>query len=229
MIRPAVRRHLALLLAATALAGAATAHAADSPDEAMRAARARWAASKHGPMLERLIPPYLEPSGLPEPRSAGARLTARYCVQCHNLASPAMHHAEKWPAIVQRMLPRMEGRGNMGGLMHDLMAGVSAPTVEETATLVAYLQKHAQKKVDPADLPEAGRTRAWESYTQACAQCHALPDPRRHTRAAWPAVVARMERNMQWMNRVVGSRHEPREPQYRADEIVAYLQRHARR
>jgi hypothetical protein len=37
-----------------------------------------------------------------------------------------------------------------------------------------------------------------------------------------------MERNMQWMNRVVGSQRDPREPQLRIDEIVRFLQRHAR-
>jgi hypothetical protein len=43
----------------------------------------------------------------------------------------------------------------------------------------------------------------------ACRQCHVLPDPRRHTASEWPAVVARMEKNMEWMNRVVGNRDEP--------------------
>ncbi len=195
----------------------------------MRAARERWQKSPHGEMLTRIIPPYLEPSGLPEPGSMGARLTARYCVQCHNLASPAMHHAEKWPAIVERMLPRMQGRGNMGPLMQGLMTDTEAPTPADVRSLVAYLQKHGQLRIEPEALPEAGRSRAWTSYTQACGQCHTLPDPRRHTRDEWPAVVARMEKNMQWMNRVIGSKADPREPQYRSDEIVSYLQKHARR
>jgi hypothetical protein len=38
-----------------------------------------------------------------------------------------------------------------------------------------------------------------------------------------------MERNMAWMNRVSGSQRNPQEPQYRTEEIVAYLQRHAQR
>lgn len=202
---------------------------ASDPDAPMRAARERWQKSPHGEMLARIIPPYLEPSRLPEPASVGARLTARYCVQCHNLASPAMHHAEKWPAIVERMLPRMQGRGNLGPLMQGLMADIEEPTPADVRNLTAYLQKHGQARVDPDALPEAGRSRAWTSYTQACAQCHALPDPQRHTRGEWPAVVVRMEKNMQWMNRVIGSKADPREPQYRSDEIVGYLQKHARR
>ena len=140
-----------------------------------------------------------------------------------------MHHGEKWPAIVERMLPRMRGRGNLGPLMHGLMADMQAPTPAEVKNLVVYLQKHAQARIEADTLPEAGRSRAWTSYTQACGQCHTLPDPQRHSRGEWPAVVARMEKNMQWMNRVIGSKSDPREPQYRSEEIVGYLQKHARR
>lgn len=200
-----------------------------SADAEMRAARARWQTIPHGEMLARIIPPYLEPSRLPEPGSAGAHLAARYCVQCHNLASPAMHHAEKWPEIVLRMLPRMQGRGNRGSLMRELMVDLRSPEPVEVRILVAYLQKHAQSAVDPDALPEAGRSSAWSSYNRACTQCHTLPDPRRHTREEWPAVLARMEKNMQWMNRVTGSKPDPQEPQYRGDEILGYLQRYARR
>jgi hypothetical protein len=191
-------------------------------------AQRRWAESPHGPMLERILPPTFQPSELPEPGSPGAALTLRYCVQCHNVPNPAMHHAAKWPAIVERMVDRMEGRGNMGELMADMMAGVRAPATEETATLVAYLQKHAQKPLDPARYPEAFQ-RSGEAFRLACNQCHVLPDPRRHTAAEWRAVVARMQENMQWMNRVVGSRPIPGEPQLRVEEINAFLAKYARR
>ncbi|MGE5792342.1 MAG: hypothetical protein ACM36B_06605, partial [Bacteroidota bacterium] len=59
--------------------------------------------------------------------------------------------------------------------------------------------------------------------------CHVLPDPRRHTVAEWPAVVARMEQNMAWMNRIVGTRRDPTEPQLRLDEIIGFLQKYARK
>ena len=180
-------------------------------------------------MLKRLLPPGIEAHHLPEPKSPGARLTVRYCVQCHNLAPPAMHHAGKWPQIVARMTPRMQGQGNMGTVMKDLMAGIEAPTDAETKIIVTYLQKHAQKNIEQSALPEAHKSRAWVSYTQACSQCHIAPDPKRHTRAEWPLVVARMEKNMEWMNRVVGSKADPREPQYAREEIIAYLQKYARR
>lgn len=209
---------------------AAAAVPAGEADQRVAAARARWEQSPHGEMLRRILPPTTTPAQLPAPQSRGARLTAQYCVQCHHLAPPAMHHAAKWPAIVERMLPRMAGRGNLGAVMQDLMAAVKVPSAEEAGVITAYLQRYAQQRIDTAALPEAGqKSRAWTSYVQACSQCHVAPDPQRHTRAAWPRVVVRMEHNMAWMNRVSGSQPDPREPQYRADEITAYLQRYARR
>lgn len=192
------------------------------------AARKRWAESPHGPLLERILPPGFEADMLPEPASRGARLTLRYCVQCHNLPNPAMHEARKWSPIVERMVLRMQGRGNMGQLMADMMAGVQAPDQEEANLLVAYLRKHAQKPLDPARYPEVNSP-AGESFRLACGQCHALPDPRRHTAEEWPAVVARMQKNMEWMNRVVGSKPIPGEPQLKTEDINAFLMRHARR
>jgi cytochrome c2 len=190
-------------------------------------AKKRWADSPHGPMLERLLPPTFSARQLPEPASAGAHLALRYCVQCHNLPNPAMHHAAKWPAIVQRMVLRMEGRGNMGTLMSEMMAGVEAPSAVETAALVGYLRKHAQKPLDPARYPEVFSP-SGEAFRLACNQCHVLPDPRRHTAREWPEVVARMQQNMEWMNRVVGSQPDPAEPQLRIDEINAFLRKYAR-
>jgi len=179
-------------------------------------------------MLERILPPTFDAAQLPEPDSRGARLTIAYCVQCHNLPNPAMHHAAKWPPIVQRMVVRMEGRGNMGKLMSEMMAGVSAPSADETKVLVAYLRRNAQRPLDPKRYPQVNAPEG-EAFRLACSQCHVLPDPQRHTAAEWPAVVARMQENMEWMNRVVGSKPIPGEPQLRVEEITAFLERHARR
>ena len=134
-------------IAACVLVSIGAATSAADPDAPMRAARERWQRSPHGEMLTRIIPPYLEPSGLPEPGSLGARLTTRYCVQCHNLASPAMHDAGKWPAIVGRMLPRMRGHGNMGPVQ-SLLAAVPVMMVSDVlkgfvqggGTLPAYMK-----------------------------------------------------------------------------------------
>ena len=190
-------------------------------------ARKRWAESPHGPMLERILPPTFEAGQLPERGSDGARLAVRYCVQCHNLPSPAMHHAAKWRTTVDRMVKRMEGRGNLGTLMAEMMAGVKAPSAEETKVLVAYFRKHSQRALDPKRYP-AVDTAAGEAFRVACNQCHVLPDPRRHTAREWRVVVARMQENMEWMNRVVGSKPAPREPRLRVEEILAFLEKHAR-
>ena len=191
-------------------------------------AHKRWAESPHGPLLERILPPSFEATQLPEPGSPGARLTIGYCVQCHNLANPAMHNAARWPSVVERMVKRMAGRGNLGGVMSEMMAGVKAPSAEETRTIVAYLRKHAQTPLDPARYPEVNAP-AGEAFRLACSQCHVLPDPQRHSVAEWRAVVARMQENMEWMNRVVGTKPVPGEPQLRVEEILAFLEKHARR
>jgi hypothetical protein len=195
-------------------------------------AKKRWETSPHGPMLERILPPTFEARQLPEAESPGARLALRYCVQCHNLPNPAMHHAEKWPAIVDRMVVRMEGRGNLGKLMAEMMAGVKAPAPEETQALIGYLQKNAQTPLDPRRYPEVNRP-SGEAFRLACNQCHVLPDPKRHTAQEWPVVVARMQENMEWMNRVVGTQpaldRAAGEPQLKVDEINAFLRKYARR
>lgn len=214
-----MRRFLVALLAL-----AASAAGADEIDDA----RKRWAESPHGPMLERILPPTFERRQLPEPRSKGAHLTLRYCIQCHNLPNPAMHDAKRWPSVIDRMVVRMRGKGNLGALMTEMMANVEAPTVDEQQILLAYFTRHAQKPLDETKVPEVLRP-SGESFRLACGQCHTLPDPKRYTAAQWPAVVARMRKNMEWMNRVVGSKPDPTEPQLLLDDINAFLARHARR
>jgi hypothetical protein len=122
----------------------------------------------------------------------------------------------------------MQGKGNLGQLMADMMAGVRSPSEEETRSIVAYLRKHAQKPIDPARYPDLFQA-AGEPFRLACNQCHTLPDPERYSAKQWPAVVARMQENMEWMNRVVGSKPIPGEPQLRVEEILAFLEKHARR
>jgi hypothetical protein len=209
-----------------ALAMATTAVAQDS-EQLVAQSKKRWADSPHGPMLERILPPTFDTAQLPDKESRGARLVVRYCVQCHNLPNPAMHHAAKWPSVFERMVVRMRGKGNMGELMYEMMAGVEAPTEYEAKQLLAYLRRNGQKPLDPKKYPEIFLPEG-QSFRLACEQCHVLPDPLRHTAAEWPAVVSRMERNMDWMNRVVGNQHPPDEPQLRIEEINAFLVKRAR-
>lgn len=224
MVSAMIARRLRLLSAAALLAATAS-HGADPPT--VEQARYLWAQSPHGRMLERILPRSIEPRQLPEPQSDGARLTARYCIQCHYLPNPQMHTAERWPPLVGRMVWRMRGRGNLGTLMKDMMAGVEAPTDAEVAVLTEYLEKHGQRAIDPAH--PALRTTAGQIYSIACSQCHALPDPRRHTAREWPAVVKRMQQHMAWSNTVVGVNALRTNPVLDTAQIVGLLQRHARR
>lgn len=216
-------RHRILLLIAALLASTA-APGADTPNAAT--IQYRWAHSPHGRMLERILPPSIQPAQLPEPESAGAHLAARYCVQCHYLPNPQMHTAARWRPIIERMVWRMRGEGNMGTLMKEMMADVQAPTDSEAATLAAYLEKHAQKEIDPGH--PALRTTAGQMYSIACSQCHALPDPQRHTAREWPQVVQRMRGHMAWANTVVGISELRTNPVLETTEIVRLLQHYAR-
>ena len=215
---------LALLSIAIAALAAATLAAADAPE--VERAQYLWSKSPHGRMLERILPPSIEPAQLPEPDSEGARLTARYCVQCHYLPSPQMHTAEKWNTIVVRMVWRMQGKGNLGALMKEMMESVQAPAEPEVAVLTRYLRKHGQKEMDPAD--PALKTEAGKMFGIACTQCHELPDPQRHTAREWPAVVQRMKRHIAWANTVVGPDYLKTTPVLETREIIRFLQRYAR-
>ena len=188
--------------------------------------RTVWAQHPHGAMMMRILPPSLEPRDLPDASAPGARLTARYCVQCHHLPSPQMHTVERWRSVVDRMVWRMRGNGNMGGVMKEMMSQVKAPSDDEVRTIKRYLETHAQRPIDPAH--PALRTPAGEIFTIACSQCHALPDPRRHTAREWPAVVERMKRHIAWANTVTGPPELRTSPELNTDEIVKLLQRHAR-
>lgn len=213
-----------LAAALSTVACVASAAAADSTEVAR--AKYLWSQSPHGKMLERILPRSIEPQQLPEPKSEGARLTARYCVQCHYLPNPPMHTANKWATIVVRMVWRMQGKGNLGVVMKEMMDSVQAPNEQEVAVLTAYLQKYGQKEMDPAS--PALKTEPGRMFSIACTQCHALPDPRRHTPREWPAVVERMKRHMAWANTVVGPDYLGTTPVLDTREIVRFLQRHAR-
>lgn len=228
-LRPTALWLAALALAACAapgMAASASSLETGNEDDGVTRAKHLWSQSPHGKMLERLLPPSIAPQQLPEPRSEGAQLTARYCVQCHYLPNPQMHTADKWTTTVVRMVWRMQGKGNLGVVMKEMMDNVQAPNEQETAALTAYLQQHGQKEMDPAH--PALRTEPGKMFSIACTQCHALPDPRRHTPREWPGVVDRMKRHMAWANTIVGPDSLRTIPVLDTGEIVRFLQRHAR-
>ncbi len=163
-------------------------------------------------MMSGVVPPGVKPSDLPAPGSEGAKLMAKYCVQCHNLPSPLMHSAVEWPGVAERMFQRMTMcarmsgmgmMGNMGGMgMMNGMMNIKAPSAKEEKIIISYLKEHSLKSIQPAALPSP-RGKGAILFAATCAQCHALPDPRQHPAQQWPQVVARMRKNMVVMGKTV--------------------------
>jgi cytochrome c2 len=157
-------------------------------------------------------PPGMSPEALPEPGSAGAQLVARFCAQCHDLPSPRFKTAPQWPLVLERMLAHMEHmRGGMMG-----MPPVAAPALDETNTLLAYLQAYAMRPAAPSELalgPQAQRA----VFVVTCSQCHTLPSPRLHPSDAWPGIVARMRAHMRHMGLAEPTPHAQ-------EQILRFLQ-----
>ncbi len=150
------------------------------------------------------LPPGMPADSLPEAGSAGARILAQFCTQCHALPSPSMHGAADWPGVTRRMWVRIDMMA--GGL------GVRIPSTAERAQLLTYLQHHALPVAER--LPDGvGR----ELFASACARCHVLVDPRMHSPPDWPVVVMRMRVNMAKMRMAQVSNAE-------AAQILSYLQ-----
>lgn len=163
------------------------------------------------------VPEGVSASELPQPGSRGARLTARYCSQCHGIPYPRRHTADDWDGTVRRMLRRMDHMARMRGMMRRGMMAVEAPSRAEADAIMSYLRQHAMPGAEPEALP-AGEGR--EDFRRACSRCHALPDPGQHTPEEWPGVVERMRQTMERMD-------VERISDAEADRIVRYLRRAA--
>lgn len=170
-------------------------------------------------MMGGQLPPGIAPQDLPDPQSEGARLLNNYCTQCHNLPGPGMHTAEEWPSVVDRMNQRMQMMGGHG-MMGMMMGSIEAPSESEVKAIVDYLQGHAQQPIDASRYSDLN-TPAGQAFQNTCSRCHALPDPKQHIADEWPVVVERMTRNMQTMGKPVPDKDT-------LQDIVAYLQRHAK-
>ncbi|MCL5024520.1 MAG: cytochrome c [Nitrospirae bacterium] len=75
----------------------------------------------------------VSPGTLPSPESKGAILFKETCSQCHALPDPAIHTAQEWNAVVERM------RGHMQAM------GRRVITDQERTEIVAYLSNNARK------------------------------------------------------------------------------------
>lgn len=164
-------------------------------------------------MMGAQLPLGLDPEHLPEPRSKGAQLFARYCTQCHELPGPGLHTADEWSSVVERMNRRMR---MMSGMMRD----IEAPDNDEFRTLLAYLQQHAQMPIDRARYTDLSAP-AGKLFEATCSQCHILPDPRQHTTNEWQGVVERMTQNMKAMDK-------PLPDQATLKTVIEFLQTHAK-
>lgn len=167
-------------------------------------------------MMRGLVPPPgMTPEALPDSDSPGAKLVARFCVQCHDLPSPRYKTADQWPLVFDRMLGRMRmmsgemmggmmGGGMMGGGMMGggMMMGMrlEAPDAAEANALLEYLQGHAMREARPEELV-AGNSADRTVFRRTCSQCHVLPSPSMQTHETWPGIVARMQVNERMMAR----------------------------
>jgi len=185
-----------------------------------------WETSEHGRMLKRILPPGPPAEKLPQAGSHGARLLEQYCVQCHYLPDPRMHSPEHWPQVVERMVRRMRGEGNLGPQMKELMQDIAAPDDNETTALIEYLQRHGQQPIDGSRYADL-YTPEGRAFSQACSQCHTLPDPQRHTAQEWPEVVERMKKHLLWVGVVSSNRAVGNPSQFSAEEILHFLKRNS--
>ncbi len=137
-----------------------------------------------------IMPPDMSPALLPEPASQGALALQRYCVQCHYLTGPGRHTREEWTDVLRRMDTLM----GVSSFYRGLLGPVAMPDAREKAALVAYLERHALRALPPpaGTTPPVGAERA---YRAICGDCHAVPNPRAYAEAAWPALLAKMDRH----------------------------------
>lgn len=169
-------------------------------------------------MMRDNVPPGVKPRDLPAPQSKGARLTVRYCAQCHNLPTPAAHSAREWEAVVHRMVAQMQTAPQRG-----MMEGnIRVPSAADQKEILSYLQAHALKPLSPGTRSEPNSPGA-VAFSKSCSGCHALPNPKLYTAAGWPDVVRKMQ---SYASQMGGKRKVITNRQ--AKEIERYLASRAR-
>ncbi len=93
-------------------------------------------------MMAEMLPSGIRPEDLPDRDSSGARLVARFCSQCHDIPSPALHTAQEWPQTASRMFSRMS---MMSGMPMMRGTGMEAPSTAQQKEIVEYLSRNARK------------------------------------------------------------------------------------
>ena len=139
-------------------------------------------------LMRAWVPPRREPAVLPNADSRGAKLTGRYCAQCHGLPDPGAYSADEWPRVMERMSLRIKTLGSRR--CHVLQLAV--PTDQENSELLAYLRQSAFESLNAGPkVPLTGEGAM--AYLNFCSQCHDPPHPRQHLASEWPKVVNRMQ------------------------------------
>lgn len=140
------------------------------------------------------------PSGFKEEflidrESYAARLFIKTCIQCHDLPNPKGQAADEWPAVVIRMLDRLQRRKVLSMNSKPLFL----PSAEEGSKIMDYLSEYGFKKAPPHLTKDPSPPAAL--FVTICSQCHALPDPSQHTAAEWGTTLPRMEGHMAQMKK----------------------------
>lgn len=138
-----------------------------------------------------VLPPGVPAGQLPNPESEGARILQKYCVQCHELPSPALHAPAEWPGVISRMQDRIIRMSDS----ERATIKVTALNTAEITGLLRYMKQFGFQIMDEARYPDID-TDIGKAFRHVCSQCHALPDPAIHTSTQWSEVVQRMRRNM---------------------------------
>jgi len=95
-------------------------------------------------MMGDQLPSGIDAADLPNPKSSGAALLARYCTQCHDLPPPALHSSGEWPNVLERMDRRME-------MMPQKMDSILSPTDQDRSVILSYLRLHAADNSEQAN------------------------------------------------------------------------------
>jgi len=79
---------------------------------------------------------------------------------------------------------------------------------------------------DVTELPEPG-SKGSKLVNRFCTQCHALPNPKLHSKEGWLVTIDRMNTRMQWMSRNSSTMNiqAPTDDELRT--LIAYLETHA--
>jgi len=93
------------------------------------------------PRKKNVMPDEFAPHLLEERESSGAKMFMTVCTQCHGLVNPKLYSAQEWPAVVVRMVEKMQRKA--------LYKSITPPKNEEVDQIIAYLALYGLKQGSP--------------------------------------------------------------------------------